>query len=57
MKIMKQANNMVSTIKLPAGQYTQTGREPLKELPGVHFPESTMTDDSNNGQGQQKFDV
>jgi hypothetical protein len=58
MNIMKnQATNRVSTIKLPDGQCTQTEREPLKELLGVYFPESTLTDDSNDGQGQQNLDV
>jgi hypothetical protein len=33
MRIMaKQATNKVSTIRLPNGQYTQTGRETLNEL-------------------------
>jgi hypothetical protein len=33
MKIMsKQVTNKVSTIKLPDGQHTQTGKETLKEL-------------------------
>jgi hypothetical protein len=39
-KIMaKQATNEVSTIKLPDGQHTQTGKETLKELFRVHFPD------------------
>jgi hypothetical protein len=58
MKIMaKQATNRVSTIKLPDGQYTQTGKATLKELFRVHFPDLELTDDSNDGQGQQNLDV
>jgi hypothetical protein len=50
MKIMaKQATTRVSTVKLPDGQCTQTGRETLEELFTVHFPESTLIDDSNDG--------
>jgi hypothetical protein len=57
MKIMaKQATNKVSTIKLPNGQCTQTGKETLKELFGVHFPDSKLIDDSyDDGQGQQNL--
>jgi hypothetical protein len=58
MKIMaKQATNGVSTIKLPDGQCTQTRRETLKGLLRVHFPDSTLNNDSNYGQGQQNLDV
>jgi hypothetical protein len=35
----KQVTRRVSTIKLPGGQYTQTGRETLTELFRVHFPD------------------
>jgi hypothetical protein len=57
-KIMvKQATNRVSTIKLPDGQYTQTGEGTLKELIRGHFPDSKVTDDSSDGQGQQNLDV
>jgi hypothetical protein len=46
MKIMaKQVTNMVSTIKLPDGQCTQTGGQTLK-LVTVHFLDSTLNDDS-----------
>jgi hypothetical protein len=45
------------TTKLPDGQYTQTGKETLKKLFRVHFPDSKLTDDSNNGQGQQNLEV
>jgi hypothetical protein len=38
MKI-KQATNRISTIKLPDGQCTHTGKENLKELFRVHFPD------------------
>jgi hypothetical protein len=40
----KQATNRDSTIKLPDGQCTQTGRETLKDLFRVHFLEPTVTD-------------
>jgi hypothetical protein len=45
------------TIKLPDGQYTQTGKGTLKELFGVHFPDSKLIDDSNDREGQQNSDV
>jgi hypothetical protein len=46
MKVMaKQATIKVSTIKLPDGKYTQTGKETLKELFRVHFPDSKLTED------------
>jgi hypothetical protein len=58
MKIMaKQATNKVSTIKLPDGQHTQTGKETLKELFRVHFPDSKVIDDSGDGQGQQNLGI
>jgi hypothetical protein len=53
----KQATNRVSTIKLPDGQYTRTGRETLKELFRGYFPDSRLTEDSNNGPQQLKLDV
>jgi hypothetical protein len=57
MKIMaKQATNKVSTIKLPNGQHTQSGKETLKELFRVHFPDSKLIDDSD-GQDQQNLGV
>jgi hypothetical protein len=57
-KIMaKQATNKVSTIKLPDGQHTQTGKETLKEMFRVHFPDSKLTDDSGDGQGQQNLGI
>jgi hypothetical protein len=55
MKVMaKQVTIRVSTIKLPDGQCTQAGRETLKALFRVHFPDSRFIEDSDNGQGQQK---
>jgi hypothetical protein len=39
MKIMaKDVTNRVTTIKLPDGQWTQTGRETPKDLLRVYFP-------------------
>jgi hypothetical protein len=39
MRIMAgRSDNRVGSIKLPDGQYTQSGREALKELYRVHFP-------------------
>jgi hypothetical protein len=41
MRIMAgQSDKRVGSIKLPDGQYTQSGREDLKELYRVHFPKS-----------------
>jgi hypothetical protein len=58
MKIMaKEATNRVSTIKLPDGQCTQTGRETLEGLFRVHFPESVLIENSIDGQGQQNLEV
>jgi hypothetical protein len=49
---------MVSTIKLPNCQFTQTGKDTLKELFGVHFPDSKLIDDSyDDGQGQQNLGI
>jgi hypothetical protein len=53
----KQETNRVSTFKLSDGQCTQTGGETLKEIFRVHFPDSILTDDSNDRQGQQNLDV
>jgi hypothetical protein len=58
MKIVaKQATNRVSTIKLPDGQYTQTGNGKLKELFRVHFPHSKLIEDSDDGQDQQNLGI
>jgi hypothetical protein len=58
MKIMaKQATNKVSNIKLSNCQHTQTGKETLKELFRVHFPDSKLIDDSEDGQDQQNLYV
>jgi hypothetical protein len=35
-----QSDNRVGSIKLPDGQYAQSGRQALKELYRVHFPKS-----------------
>jgi hypothetical protein len=43
--IAKQATNKVSTIKLPSGQHSQTGKESLEERFRVHFPDSKRIDD------------
>jgi hypothetical protein len=55
--VTKQATSRVSTFKLPDGQHTQTGRETLKELFRVHFPDSWLINDSGNGQGQLNLDI
>jgi hypothetical protein len=58
MKIMsKQATNKVSTIRLPNRQFTQMGKETLSELFRVHFPDSLLTDDLDNGPGHQNLDT
>jgi hypothetical protein len=58
MKIMsKQATNKVSTIRLPNRQFTQTGKGTLSEVFRVHFPDSLLIDDLDNGQGQQNLDT
>jgi hypothetical protein len=59
MKIMaKQASNKVSTMKLSNGQYTQTGKETLKELFTVHFPDSKLIGDSyDDEQGQLNLGI
>jgi hypothetical protein len=52
----KQATNRVSTVKLPNGQLTETGKGTLEELFRVHFPDSKPIDDSrDNRQGQQNL--
>jgi hypothetical protein len=57
MNIMEQqTTNRISTIKLPDGQHTQTGKGTLKELFRVHFPDSKLIDDSSDGQGHQNLD-
>lgn len=51
---------MVRTIKLPDGYYTQPGgggEETMKELFRVHFPDSAVTDVSNDGQGQLNLEI
>jgi hypothetical protein len=54
----KQATNRGSTVKLPDGQHTQTGKETLKKLFRVHFPDSKLIDDSyNDGHGQQNLSI
>jgi hypothetical protein len=59
MKIMaKQVTNKVSTIKLPNGQFTQTGKNTLEELFRVRFPDSKLIDDSyDDGQGQLNLGI
>jgi hypothetical protein len=52
----KQATNRVSTVKLPNGQLTESGKGTLEELFRVHFPNSKPIDDSrDNRQGQQNL--
>jgi hypothetical protein len=54
----KQATSRVSTVKRPNGQQTDTGKETLKELFRVHFPDSKLIDDVyDNGQGQQNLGI
>jgi hypothetical protein len=54
----KQATSRVSTVKRSNGQQTKTGKETLKELFRVHFPDSKLIDDSyDNGQGQQNLGI
>jgi hypothetical protein len=53
----KQVTNRVGTIKLPDGHYTWTGRDTLKELSRVHFPDSRITDDSGDVEGQPNLDA
>jgi hypothetical protein len=58
MKTMaKQATNRVGTVKLPDGRYTQTGRETLKELFRIHFPDSRLINVSYDGQGQLNLHI
>jgi hypothetical protein len=50
------ATSRVSTIKRPNDKQTETGKETLKELLRVHFPDSELTNDSyDKGQGQQNL--
>jgi hypothetical protein len=53
----KQATKKVSTIKLPIGRHNQTGKETLKELFRVHFPDSKLIDDSGDGQDKQNLGI
>jgi hypothetical protein len=55
--ISKHATNKVSTIKLPNGQHTETGKEALKEPFRFHFPDSKLIDDWDDGQDQQNLGV
>jgi hypothetical protein len=55
--VAKKATDKVSTIKLPNGQHTQTGKETLKEMLRVHFPDSKLIGDSDDGQDQQNLGV
>ena len=53
MRIMgSQFANKVESIKLPDGQYTQSGRQTLRELYRVHFPGSAGEEVTLEGQGQ-----
>jgi hypothetical protein len=52
----KEATNRVSTLKLPNGQLTETGKGTLEELFRVHFPDSKPVDKSRDKrQGQQTW--
>jgi hypothetical protein len=51
--LMKTMAKQTSTVKLPDGQYTQSGKGTLKELFRVHFSDSKLTEDSNDGQDRQ----
>jgi hypothetical protein len=57
MRIMaKQVTNRVSTVKLPNDQQTKTGKETLKELFRVHFPNSKLIYKSyDDGKWQQNL--
>jgi hypothetical protein len=58
MKIMaKQTTKQVSIIKLHNSQHTQTGKETLKELFRVHFPNAKLSDESGDGQDQQNLSI
>jgi hypothetical protein len=50
----KQATNTVSTVKLPNGQLTETGKGTLEELFRVHFPDSKPIDDSRDNRQEQQ---
>jgi hypothetical protein len=50
--------SIVSTVKLPNGQQTETGEGTLKELFRVHFPDSELIDDScDDEQGHQNLGI
>jgi hypothetical protein len=54
----KKATNKFSTIKLPNGQFTHTGRDTLKELSRVHSPDSKRIDDSyDDGHGHLNLGI
>jgi hypothetical protein len=55
MKIMAKQTTITS--KLPDGQYTQTGKGTLKEVFRVHFPDSKLIEDSDDGQRQEKLGI
>jgi hypothetical protein len=58
MKIMaKQATNRVSTVNLPDGQCTQTGKGTLEKLFIIHIPNSKLIEDSDAGQSQQNLGI
>jgi hypothetical protein len=45
-------------MKLPNSQQNETGKETLKELFRVHFPDSNLIDDSHDDtQGQQNLSM
>jgi hypothetical protein len=52
----KQASNKVNTIKIPNG-HNQIGKETLKQLFRVHFPDSKWVDDSGDGQDKQNLGI
>jgi hypothetical protein len=57
MRVMaKQATNRVSTVKLPNGQLTETGKGKLEEPFRVHFPDTKLVVNSRDKrQGQQNL--
>jgi hypothetical protein len=57
MIMAKLVTNRVSIIMLPDGQYTQIGKGTLKELFRVHFPDSKLIENSDDGQGQQNLGI
>jgi hypothetical protein len=53
MRIMaSQLENRVGSVELPDVQYTQSGKETLRELYRVHFPGSPGVEVTLKGQGQ-----